>query len=78
MILRHQSNWRLQALQALERNQRDDLHYASAVTVARRDVPLIREALVRAIEEVRGKVRASVSEDALYRYTVDLFEVGSA
>jgi hypothetical protein len=45
------------------------------LTVARKDIPKIREALVRATEEVRGQVRASTEEDSVWCYTLDLFEL---
>lgn len=75
MISKHHSNWRLQALQSLERESPDELHYSSAVTVARKDIPEVRKILISAIEQVRAVVRAS-KEDALYCYALDLFEVG--
>jgi hypothetical protein len=71
----HHSNWRLLAMQALENEQSDELHYSSVITMRREDIPKIREAMVRAIEEVRGKVRSSTDEDSVLCYTLDLFEL---
>ena len=51
------------------------LHYSSAVTLARADIPAVKEILVEAIERVRAVVRPS-KEEALYCYALDLFEVG--
>jgi hypothetical protein len=75
MISRLHSNWRMQAIQSLERERPEELHYSSAVTVSRKHVPEIRKALVAAIEEVRAIVKPS-PEECLYCYSLDLFEVG--
>jgi hypothetical protein len=65
MISKHHANWRLQAIQALEREQPDELHYSSAVTVSRKHVPEVRKILVAAIEQVRSVVKNS-TEECLY------------
>lgn len=75
MISKHHANWRLQAIQSLEREQPDELHYSSAVTISKEHVPEIRKILVGAIEQVRAIVKNS-PEKCLYCYSFDLFEVG--
>ena len=49
----------MQTIIALDREQKDDLHYSSAVTIAREDALKIKSALVDAIERVRGIVKPS-------------------
>lgn len=75
LISKHHSNWRMQALQSLERERPEELHYSSVVTMSRADLEKIRSILVGAIEQVRGVVRES-KEEALFCYSLDLFEVG--
>jgi uncharacterized protein (TIGR02147 family) len=76
MISKHHTNWRLQCIRAIEQDERnEDLHYSSIVTVSEKDIPKIREALVRAIEGTRAIVMESPEED-LYCYSLDLFKVG--
>ena len=76
MISKHHTNWRVQAINALERETPDELHYSSAVSIARRDVPKIRAALVAAIENVRSVVRESPEEE-IHCYSLDFFRVGA-
>jgi uncharacterized protein (TIGR02147 family) len=76
LISKHHVNWRLQLLQALEREQPDELHYSSAVTIARSDLPKVRSILVAAIEQVREVVKDS-KDESLFCYCLDLFEVGT-
>jgi len=75
LIFKHHTNWRLQALASLDRHRLSDLHYSSVVTIGEKDVPKVREILVRAIEEVRQTIRPS-KDDALYCYCLDWFSVG--
>lgn len=77
MLPRHHSNWRMQAIADIEKGDspKNHLHYSSVITLSAADIPKVREALVQAIENVRGIVRPSASEK-LYCYTLDLFEIG--
>lgn len=76
LVSRHHINWRMRAIGHLESGEADGLHYSSVITVAREDIPKIREILLSAIEQVRGTVRATGPEEVLYSYALDLFPVG--
>jgi uncharacterized protein (TIGR02147 family) len=75
LVAKHHINWRMKAIQNLERNDRDSLHYSSVVTVSRKQIPKIREILVSAIADIRKTVRDTEPEDTLYSYSLDLFPV---
>ncbi len=74
MISKHHTNWRLQAIQSLDFQRSEDLHYSSVITASYEDSPKIREILVKAIEEVRSVVRPSKNE-AAFSYGIDFFEL---
>ncbi len=76
MISKHHTNWRMQALQSLERAESTDLHYSSVIALEESLVPYVREALVKAIEEVRKVMKPTSKYEALYCYSLDLFEIG--
>jgi uncharacterized protein (TIGR02147 family) len=76
MISKHHTNWRMQAIQSLERETESELHYSSVVTISEEDALKIRETLVKAIEQVRTIVKPS-KDEALYCYDLDLFKVTS-
>lgn len=77
MLSKHHTNWRMQAIADLDRGELDKrhLHYSSIVTISEKDVSIIREALITAIEKVRAVVRES-REERLYCYALDFFQVG--
>lgn len=73
-IRKHHTNWKMQTIISLDREQKDELHYSSVVTIAREDALKIKAALIEAIERVRGIVKPS-AEEALFCYSIDFFEV---
>ncbi len=78
LIRQHHTNWRLRAVQSLQHEKLNDLHYSSAVSISYEDAPVIKEILTKAIEEVRKVVKPSSPENAVFCYNVDLFELYSA
>jgi uncharacterized protein (TIGR02147 family) len=72
LIERHHSNWRLQAIRALDRRRAGDQHYSSVVTISREDALRIREDLVAAIEKVKKSVKDSPAEE-IYCFSLDFF-----
>ncbi|MCM2277141.1 MAG: TIGR02147 family protein [Oligoflexia bacterium] len=75
LVARHHTNWRVEAIKSLDREDSSDFHYSSVITISRTDEPKIREILLKAIEDIRGIVRNSPEED-LFCYNVDLFGLG--
>jgi len=73
LISKHHTNWRMRAVQSLDVPRMHDLHYSSLATVNSKDIPAVREILVKAIEQIRAIVKASSPEDALFCYNLDLF-----
>jgi uncharacterized protein (TIGR02147 family) len=74
MILKHHTNWRLQALASLDRTKREELHYSSVVSLARADVEIIKKIYLDAVERAMKKVTDS-KEEELYAMCVDFFQV---
>lgn len=75
MISKHHTNWRIQAVRSFERETPQELHYSGVISISREDLPRVREALVRALEEVRRIVKDS-KDEAVYCYALDLFGLG--
>lgn len=74
-ITKHHFNWRIQALQSIERNRVEDLHYSSVVSMGKKDVEALREMIVQMIVKVKQAVDVS-EPDGLFSFSLDLFEVG--
>jgi len=74
LISKHHINWRLQAIRDLELRNDESLHYSSCVSMSRNDAQTIRKQLLASIESVKAQVKES-SEEVLYSFCLDLFEI---
>lgn len=70
----HHYNWRSQSVISVDRGFKEDLHYSNVVSLAKEDVPKVKEILIKAIEECRAIIRESPEED-IQVITVDSFKL---
>ena len=73
-IQRHHINWRSQALQSVEKNLPEDMHYSNVFAISESDFLRIKEVLAQAIEQTR-KIVGPSKEEALYAMTLDVFSL---
>lgn len=76
-IVKHHLNWRLRAMESLDRETAQDLHFSSVLSISRADLPRLREILLQSIEKGGELIRKS-KEEELCSFTIDLFSLGSA
>lgn len=74
LIYKHHSNWRNKAIESLELEEADDLHYSAVVTLSKSDAKLIKEKILQALEENLAVIRAS-NEEEVVCYNVDFFKL---
>lgn len=75
MISKHHTNWRMRAIDSLDKNLKSDLHFSTVVSIAREDAKRIKEQLVKDIEEARAVIRESKNEDELHCLCIDFFKI---
>ena len=75
IVSRHHTNWRLQAIRAIECDNKDAMHYSSIITASHEDAVRIKAVFLEAIDNVRGLVKAS-KDEAVFSYAVDFFPLG--
>lgn len=73
-IRRHHTNWRNQAIQSIDKNHPEDLHYSNALSMSHKDVPKVKEILIKAIEDCREIIKVS-KEERLQVLTMDFFGI---
>lgn len=74
LIFKHHTNWRLQALKALDQKKEANLHYSSVVSISEKDFQEIRENLLKAIESAKAKIKES-PEESVVSFCLDFFKV---
>ena len=72
LISKHHTNVRLRALQSLDHPKPQDLHYSAYFTCSKKDLPKVREILLKAMSEFNECVRPS-KEELLVGLGLDLF-----
>lgn len=73
-IQRHHTNWRMQAIDSLDRETERDLHYSAIITLSKKDVLVIKDKLLEMIKENLKVIQASAEEE-LYVFNLDLFDL---
>jgi len=75
MISKHHTNWRIRAIDSMDKkDEREDLHYSSVVSVSNDDIYKIKSIMIKAIEEIRAVVKES-KEESVACYTMDFFDI---
>lgn len=63
MILRHHSNWRMQAIRSMEKNLESGIHYSVLLNCSKKDAEVLRSMIAKFIEEFMKVVHPSVDEE---------------
>jgi uncharacterized protein (TIGR02147 family) len=72
LLAKHHTNWRMQAIAAMDRLNEQNLHYSSVVTLSKEDAFRIKARLIAEIEEIKKVIKDSPAEE-MYGFNVDLF-----
>jgi uncharacterized protein (TIGR02147 family) len=73
-IGQHHLNWRLQAINHLNKVSDDDLNYSSVISLSQKDYLIIKEILLKTIEKSE-EVLAPSPEEILCSLNIDFFEL---
>ncbi len=73
-IKSHHSNWRSKAIDSININSIDNLHYSSVVTISRTDVEKIKQILSKALDATKEVIRPSVEEE-VHAINLDFFKL---
>ena len=70
----HHANWRQKAVQFLDHERPEDVHFTAVYSLSTEDAARIRERLIREIEAVR-KIVGPSAEEELHAFTLDFFRI---
>lgn len=74
LFIKHHTNWRLEAIKALEKEKEGGLHYSGVISLSYHDVQRIREILLGSIE-ASEKILVESPEETLASISLDFFEL---
>lgn len=73
-ILKHHSNWRLRALNALDKDEPVNLHYSGPLALSRKNADLVRKHILSLTSKLEPIV-AEPGEEDVYGIALDFFRV---
>ena len=75
LISKFHTNWRIKTIQSFEKQAvEDQLHYSSIVSLAERDINVVKNILIKAISEAKAVIKESPPE-VLHSFNLDFFQV---
>ncbi len=75
-VRNHHINWRIRTIQSLDQNFKNNFHYSSAVTLARKDVDTIKELLMQNLNSANKIIQTS-KEEVTYGMNFDFYHLSS-
>lgn len=72
-VIRHHTNWRLRAVNSLDNTTEEELNFTAPMSISRADFALIREKVVKLIQEVVVIAKESNAED-VFALNIDFFK----
>ena len=73
-IRRHHTNWRNRAINSIDTNSPESLHYSSVLTISKKDVKKLKVTLNKALDECKEIIRESPEEEVQV-FNIDLFKL---
>lgn len=73
-IIQHHSNWRVRALQSLDSETIEEMHYSGVVSLGRKDIAKIKNILLEALQSSIAVVKDSPEEE-LFCLNFDFFNL---
>ena len=78
MLPKHHVNWRMQTIDAINRTDLQntpDLHLSTILSFAQKDIQVVKETIIRGVEEARKIVKHSNPEEDIHCLCVDFFKL---
>lgn len=73
-ILQHHTNWKMQTIQNVRKNDSTDLHLSMTVTLSEKDSKILQRRISEFIEEISETIKKS-PEEKLMAIGIDFFDV---
>jgi uncharacterized protein (TIGR02147 family) len=74
MYSKHHTNWRIKAIESLNRSPDADLHYSSVVSLSESDVGKLKSMTIEFIQNAKNLIKDS-PEESLHSFSTDFFRI---
>jgi uncharacterized protein (TIGR02147 family) len=73
-LKKHHSNWRIKAIQKMDRSSVDDLTFTAPLSLSNKDFDILREEMVQLIKKISETVKETKPEE-IFCFTLDFFRI---
>jgi uncharacterized protein (TIGR02147 family) len=73
-LKKHHSNWRIKAIQKMDRSSDDDLTFTAPLSLSNKDFDILREEMVQLIKKISETVKETNPEE-IFCFTLDFFRI---
>lgn len=74
-VIKHHTNWRLRAIEALDRGIKTNMHYTSIFSIQAQDLIVAKEILAKAIDGFSKIVHDSKNDEEVHVFNLDVFKI---
>lgn len=74
LVAKHHTNWRMQAIQSLDRQLPRDMHYSLIMSLSEEAAEKVRTILLNSVQEIEPVLKAA-KDETVYALNLDLFNV---
>jgi uncharacterized protein (TIGR02147 family) len=73
-LIKHHSNWRMKAIQSLDYEREQDLHYTMVMSLSKKDVERMKQIIFEAITRT-DQLLKETGDETVYSFCMDWFKV---
>lgn len=74
MLARHHANWRMRAIEKVDHEKAQDLHYSAVLGISKKDVKIFKESLLELLQKFESVIEKSEVEEPV-GLLLDLFSI---
>lgn len=73
-LMKHHMNWRVKAIQSLDSEKPEDLHYSLVISLSKKDVVKMKEIVLEAVQKT-DRLLKETGDEVVYSLCMDWFKV---
>jgi uncharacterized protein (TIGR02147 family) len=73
-LVKHHSNWRMRAIQSMDYDRENDLHYTMVMSLSKKDVDRVKQIIFESISKT-DQLLKETGDEIVYSFCMDWFQV---
>jgi hypothetical protein len=73
-LIKHHSNWRMKAIQSLDNDPENDLHYTMVMSLSKKDVERMKKIILESVSKT-DQLLKETGDEVVYSFCMDWFKI---